>query len=258
MCIAYIAFATHPDWPLFIAANRDEFHDRPTLAAAPWENNRNVIGGIDSLGQGSWLGVTRQGRFALLTNFREPGNTNPNAPSRGELVSRYLNGNAATQNYVENVHQQGANYNGFNLLAGDARNIWYVGNRSQQANPELLAPGRHVVSNHLLNTPWPKAERLRHALDAFPLDSLETSLNPVFELLKDLTPADDNNLPATGLSLERERLLSSPFIISPNYGTRCSTVIAMHASGRVFFSEISYNTAGVTTQRHDWPFVISK
>lgn len=255
MCIAYIAFATHPDWPLFIAANRDEFHNRPTLAAAPWQSNNNVIGGIDCLGQGSWLGVTRQGRFALLTNHREPGKTNPTAPSRGELVSRYLDGDSATERYMAEVQQQGSAYNGFNLLAGDADSAWYVGNRSKQTEPERLAPGRYVVSNHLLNTPWPKAERLRQALDAYPQDSLEHSLNPVFALLKDQTTAADDKLPATGLSLEQERLLSSPFIISPNYGTRCSTVIAMHASGRVFFSEVSYNTAGVITERHDWPFV---
>ncbi|NYT64873.1 NRDE family protein [Alcaligenaceae bacterium] len=252
MCIAYIAVATHPNWPLFIAANRDEFHNRPTLAAAPWKTNSNIIGGIDCLGKGTWLGITRQGRFALLTNFREPGKNNPTAPSRGELVSRYLDGNQATADYMAEVHQQGAAYNGFNLLAGDASKVCYVGNRSKKIAPDALIPGRYVVSNHLLNTPWPKAERLRRALDALPLDSLEQSLNPVFSLLKDLTPADDEQLPATGLSLEQERLLSSPFIISPNYGTRCSTVIAMHASGRIFFSEVSYDPAGIATERHDW------
>lgn len=256
MCIAYLAIGAQPDWPLFIAANRDEFHNRPALPAAPWNSNPNVIAGTDCLGKGTWLGITRQGRFALLTNYRDRASVIDNAPSRGALVSDYLNGSATPQEYMADIHAKRADYNGFNLIAGDTGSVWYVGNRVTPAESRSLEPGRYVLTNHVLNTPWPKAERLRLALDALPLDSLHTSLNPVFALLKDATTADDHLLPETGLSLEMERLLSSPFIISPDYGTRCSTVMAVHASGQVFFSEVSYNAAGIVTERHDWPFVM--
>ena len=254
MCIAYLAIAAHPDWPLFIAANRDEFHRRPCLPAAPWTEHPDVIAGIDCQAQGSWLGVTRQGRYALITNYRDPGNHADNAPSRGHLVSQYLTGREAPSAYAQQVHDHAASYNGFNLIVGDRKQSFYTSNKYAQEHPQLLAPGRYVLSNHLLNTRWPKSERLRQALDNFPLERLEDSLTSVFEILKDHTPAQDHDLPSTGLTLERERLLSSPFIVSPDYGTRCSTIIALHASGRGLLSEMSYDAAGMPTQRHDWPF----
>lgn len=256
MCIAYLAIAAHPDWPLFIAANRDEFHERPCLAAAPWHDHPNVIAGIDSQAQGTWLGVTRQGQFALLTNYRDPLAMKPNAPSRGELVSRYLTGSEPAELYAGRVQETAAAYNGFNLIVGTLETAFYVGNRRTQDAPLALTPGRYIISNHLLDTPWPKAQRLRLALDQYPLESLDQSLAPIFDILKDNTQAQDHALPDTGLTLERERLLSSPFIISPNYGTRCSTVIAIHASGRALFSEVSYDASGTLTERHDWPFFI--
>ncbi|NYT57833.1 NRDE family protein [Alcaligenaceae bacterium] len=257
MCIAYLAIAAHPDWPLFIAANRDEYHKRPCLPAAPWPEYSDVIGGLDCQGSGSWLGITRQGRFALITNYRDPAHVKANAPTRGQLVSRYLTGHEPSQSYARKVHDEGAAYNGFNLIVGDRHQTFYTGNRAEEAEPSRLAPGRYVLSNHLLNTSWPKAQRLRLALDALPLESLDQSLTTVFEILKDGTPALDHDLPSTGLSLERERLLSSPFIVSPEYGTRCSTVIALHVSGRALFSEISYDASGAPTERHDWPFQVA-
>lgn len=258
MCIAYLALRTHPDWPLFIAANRDEFHSRPTLAAAFWPDHPDIIAGIDCLAHGTWLGLTRQGRFALLTNYRDPAALMPNAPSRGDLTSHYLTGRTSPADYARQIAATSSAYNGFNLIVGDLDNAFYTGNRmAPSPQAQALDSGRYILSNHLLNTPWPKAERLRRALDLFPLAQLEHSLTPVFELLKDSTQAADNSLPNTGIPLERERLLSSPFIVSPTYGTRCSTVIAVHASGRALFSEISYDVAGTATQRHDWPFQLS-
>ncbi len=256
MCIAYIAIHTHPDWPLFIAANRDEFHRRPSMPAAPWAEHPNVIAGIDCQAGGTWLGITRQGRFALLTNYRDPEHILAEAPSRGKLTSDYLTRNQPAQRYAQNIADKATAYNGFNLIVGDLRQAYYVGNRDACITARPLEPGRHVLSNHLLDTPWPKAERLRQALDRFPLDQLEQSLATVFDALKDTTQAEDHALPNTGLPQERERLLSSPFIVSPNYGTRCSTVIAVHASGRALLSEISYSPAGLATQRHDWPFMV--
>lgn len=256
MCIAYLAIQAHPDWPLFIAANRDEFHARPTRAAAPWPDHPNLLAGIDETAGGTWLGVTHQGRFALLTNYRDMAHE-PNAATRGELVAAFLKGQSASEDYAGQVAEQGARYNGFNLIVGDLANTHYVNNRRDNGRAIELKPGRYVLSNHLLNTPWPKTQRLRTRLDEYPLETLVQTLNPVFAILKDQTPADDEALPRTGLSLERERLLSSPFIISPEYGTRCSTVAALHKDGRFFFSEITYDPEGTAIERHDWPFALT-
>jgi uncharacterized protein with NRDE domain len=257
MCIAYLAIGADPQWPLFIAANRDEYHSRPTRAAAPWRDHPDVIAGLDLQAGGTWLGLTRQGRFALLTNYRDTQPLQANAPSRGELVRRYLTEQTAPEQYMLQLAATQHLYNGFNLIAGNLSAAFYLGNRSPSVAPQPLLSGRYVLSNHLLDTPWPKAERLRLALDTFPLQELGASLTPVFDILKDNTQACDTTLPDTGLPLERERLLSSPFIINPRYGTRCSTVIAIHASGDALFSEVSYDADGIETERHDWPFVIS-
>lgn len=256
MCIAYLALNTHPDWPLLMAANRDEFHRRPSRAAAPWDTHPDIIAGIDLEAGGTWLGVTRQGRFALLTNYREIGRQIIQAPSRGDLVSDYLKTSVAPAAYADQVNKSADAYNGFNLIVGDLKTASYVSNRTPKRQPQNLAAGRYVVSNHLLDTPWPKAERLRQAFEQLEMDSLTRSVKRVFTTLKDTTPADDRYLPDTGVSLEFERLLSSPFIISDDYGTRCSTVIVMHKSGRALLSEVSYDENGIETQRHDWPFVV--
>lgn len=250
MCIAYLALGD-PDWPLFIAANRDEFHQRPTLAAQPWADHPDVIAGIDVQGGGTWLGITRQGRFALLTNYREPGVQKEAAPSRGNLVGDYLTGKQSVTDYTDAVTQRSGLYNGFNLIVGDLNQASYISNRG--TSPLLLPHGQHVVSNHLLNTPWPKTNRLRHAFQHLKITSLADSVQTALDALNDNTPAQDADLPDTGLDLERERLLSSPFIISPEYGTRCSTVIVIHKSGRGIFSETSFNPVGIAIQRHDWP-----
>lgn len=257
MCIAYLALRAHEDWPLFIAANRDEFHARPARPAAPWSDHPRVIAGIDEVAGGTWLGVTRQGRFALLTNYRDLRLTGPQNPvSRGELVKGFLTGTSGAADYAGLAAQNGRQYAGFNLIVGDLNNAWYAGNQTPapQAAQEL-APGRYVLSNHLLNTAWPKTERLRALLEHFPVEHLERSVNRVYDVLKDSTPASDKDLPETGLPIERERLLSSPFIVSPDYGTRCSTVIAIHKSGQALFSELTYDRNGQPIERHDWPWL---
>lgn len=257
MCIAYLALNDHPDWPLLIAANRDEYHARPARPIGPWAGNPDVIAGIDLKAGGTWLGVTRQGRFGLLTNYREPGHHSSGAPSRGELVSAWLTSANDLPTYIRELSGQADAYNGFNLIVGDLNAACYLGNRTPDPAPQMLGPGRYVVSNHLLDTPWPKAERLRQAFAQINMDSLTRSLRTVFATLKDTTPADDDSLPDTGIDRELERLLSSPFIISADYGTRCSSVIAVHRSGRALFSEISYDPSGREVQRHDWPFRIN-
>lgn len=251
MCIAYLALGD-PQWPLFIAANRDEYHSRPSTPAMPWHEFPAVIAGLDIQAGGTWLGLGAHGRFALLTNYREPGNQIAQAPSRGALVRDFLLSTHQPNDYAQAVHAAGQAYNGFNLIVGIPTQTFYIGNRSGQAAATSLAPGRYVLSNHLLDTPWPKAKRLRQALDALPLSDMDNTLEQAFDILRDTTQTEDNALPNTGLPLAQERLLSSPFIISSSYGTRCSSVVAVHADGHTFFGEISYDATGRITERHDW------
>ncbi|WP_323017420.1 NRDE family protein [Castellaniella sp.] len=252
MCIAYLSLG-HPQWPVLIAANRDEFHARPTRAAGPWPARPDVIAGQDLNAGGAWLGWAAGGRFALLTNYREPGlPTPPHAPSRGVLVRDYLLGSASAADYSQAIARRAEDWAGFNLITGDAHQAWYLGNRDPAGSPRALPPGRYVLSNHLLDTPWPKSRRLREALDALPAARWAQSPDEVFALLHDTTQARAQDLPDTGLAAAREQLLSSPFIISPDYGTRCSTLIAIQADGATLFSEQSYDAAGQATERHDW------
>lgn len=252
MCIAYLSLGA-PGWPLLIAANRDEFHDRPARAAGPWPEAPHLIAGRDLQGGGTWMGATADGRYALLTNYREPGRpVRPGAPSRGLLVSDFLLGASAPEAWIAAIAARADDWAGFNLIVGDARQAWYLGNRDAAHTPRRLEPGRYVLSNHLLDTPWPKAARLRAALDTLPPAAWSREPEQVFERLRDTTPTDDALLPDTGLAPERERLLSSPFIISPDYGTRCSTVLARSTDGLTFFSELGYDAGGRPDERHDW------
>lgn len=251
MCIAYLALGD-PQWPVFIAANRDEYHARPSVPAAPWPEHPRLIAGLDIQAGGTWLGLGPDGRFAFLTNYREPGRQKAQAPSRGALVRDFLLGRQSADAYAQATHAAGGAYNGFNLVVGRPGGAYYVGNRSGQPAATALTTGRYVLSNHLLDTPWPKASRLRQALDALPLTDMSNTLELAFAILRDTTQAQDDALPDTGLAIAQERLLSSPFIISPMYGTRCSSVVAIHADGHTLFSEISYDPAGQITERHDW------
>lgn len=251
MCIAYLSLG-HPDWPVLIAANRDEFHARPTQAAAPWPNARHLIAGRDLQGGGTWLGMTAS-RHALLTNYREPGHpVPPGASSRGWLVRDFLLSEAPPEDWIAVLAARANAWAGFNLIVGDARRTWYLSNRDPACAPRALGPGRYVLSNHLLDTPWPKAARLRASLDALTPETWASAPEQVFERLRDITPAEDAQLPVTGLSLALERLLSSPFIVSPDYGTRCSTVLTRAADGRMLLCEQTYDAAGHARERHDW------
>jgi uncharacterized protein with NRDE domain len=252
MCIAYLSLGD-PEWPLLIAANRDEFHARPTRAAGPWPEAPRLIAGCDLRSGGTWMGTTVDGRHALLTNYREPGHpAPPDAPSRGLLVRDFLLSEEDPAAWIAAVAARADDWAGFNLIVGDARQTWCLGNRDPARAPRQLGGGRYVLSNHLLDTPWPKAARLRAALDDLPPSDWASAPDKILERLRDTTPAEDARLPDTGLALERERLLSSPFIISPDYGTRCSTVLARAADGRIFFCEQGYDAAGRALERHDW------
>ena len=242
MCLALVALNAHPRFELVIAANRDEFHARATRAAYWWPEG--VLAGRDEIGGGTWLGLTRRGRWSLITNFREGIPRDPNAPSRGELVIRALQDDAAPLACAAAIAREGARYHGFNLLLGERAVAAYTSNRASGA--VALSSGLHGLSNHLLDTPWPKLVRSKERLAAWLALGID-AIDPLFELLADRAQADDTALPATGVSRQWERLLSSAFIVNPEYGTRCSTVLTIARDGAARFIEKSFDAAGAMT-----------
>lgn len=238
MCLIVLAWRPDHATPLIVAANRDEFYARPALPLAAWEDAPGVYAGRDLEAGGSWLGIGPDGRFAALTNVRDPGQA-LGPRSRGELVAGFLRGSEAPFEYLERVRERAADYSGFNLLVGNARQLCYFNPRS--GAPRELPPGLHGVSNAALDTPWPKLERARAAL-AERLDAADPQA--LLELLADTHRPDDEQLPETGVGIATERLLSSVFIASPNYGTRASSVLKVHADGRREFLERSFGPQG--------------
>lgn len=250
MCLILVAWQSHADLPLVVAANRDEFFARRSASADFWADRPQILAGRDLEAGGSWLGLTRSGRFAALTNYRDPGRHKPQAPSRGKLVADFLAGNTAIDRWLDALQPSATDYNGFNLLLGDGRQLVAFSNVSMERHP--LAPGIYGLSNHLLDTPWPKVGAGKTALAAA-LAALpdETAL---FRLLRDDTRHPDAILPATGVSLEWERLLSAAFIRSPDYGTRCSTLVKVGADVTASFDEQTWLPDGRAGERRRFRF----
>ena len=233
MCLIFVAWRVHSDYPLVVAANRDEFFARPTAAAGFWRETPQILAGRDVDAGGTWMGVTRGGRFAALTNFRDPGQMRQNAPSRGALVADFLAEHCSAEAYLRQIATLGRDYNGYNLLLGDGESLWWASNVGGESRQ--LAPGIYGVSNHLLDTPWPKVgagkTALTRALDDLPDEQA------LFALLRDESVHPDEHLPETGVPLEWERLLSAAFVRSPAYSTRSSTTLVMQRDGSTVFDE---------------------
>jgi len=233
MCLILVAWRVHPDYPLVVAANRDEFFARRTATAAFWKDAPQLLAGRDLEAGGTWMGVTRNGRFAALTNYRDPAQNRSGAPSRGALVADFLAGDETPQAYLERINAYGSQCNGYNLLASDGETLWWSSNMGGE--PRLLQPGVYGVSNHLLDTPWPNVRAgktaLAQALGGLPDDEA------LLELLQDDGIHPDEHLPQTGVPLDWERLLSSAFVKSPDYGTRSSTVLCVGQDGWASFDE---------------------
>jgi len=245
MCLILVAWRVHPDYPLVVAANRDEFFARPAAEAAWWKDAKDVFAGRDLEAGGTWLGLSRNGRFAGLTNFRDPPRNRNDAPSRGALVADFLTGNESTAAALARLQAQGPRYNAFNLFVSDGDSLGIY--ESASGSARILEPGIYALSNHLLDTPWPKVtagkSRLARALRALPDDT------PLRELLRDDRPAPDAALPRTGVSLAWERMLSSAFIRAPGYGTRCSTVITRDRHGWMHVTESTWSDVGLEAGR---------
>jgi len=238
MCLIVFAWRPGHDRPLIVAANRDEFYARPTLPLAQWEDAPGVHAGRDLEAGGTWLGVGADGRFAALTNIRDPGQL-PALKSRGELVARFLTGRLPIADYLSEVVPRAAEYGGFNLLLGDGTELWHY--NARDARPQRLAEGLYGLSNAGLNTPWPKLLKARAALGEVLDDPQPQAL---LALLNDPQPAPVADLPDTGVGLATETLLSSVFIASPAYGTRASTALIVHADGMRDMVERSFGPHG--------------
>lgn len=241
MCLIVVGWQAHAEFPLVLAANRDEFYARATATASHWPDAPSVIGGIDLEAGGTWLGVTETGRFAAITNVREPGMAK-GLQSRGALTRDFLLSGMPATDYVKTI--DGSRFSGFNLLLGDGESLVYCSNRDRA--PRVLPPGIYGMSNHLLDTPWPKLvlarERFAAALQHLPDD------RAFFALLADQSIVDDARLPQTGVALEWERLLSAVFVKSATYGTRASTLLWQDRNGQVRLHEQSFGPNGQALQ----------
>lgn len=243
MCLILFAHRAHPHFPLALAANRDEAYSRPAAGAAFWEDHPHIYGGRDLDRGGTWLAMTRSGRIAAVTNFRNA-HAPRNAPrSRGELVSAYLAGATDTQTYLRQVEARGDQYNGFIMIAGDLDALYWLSNRSSGA--ARIPAGVHGLSNHLLNTPWPKIQRSKTALEGLLASDEDALVDGLFRILADRSQAADDELPDTGVGLQRERELSANFISGDRYGTRASTVVLVTSDGDVHYIERRFGPHGV-------------
>lgn len=235
MCLLLAAHRLHPRFDLAVAANRDEFFARPTLAMHRWPEAPDVLAGRDLSAGGTWLGVDGRGRFAAVTNHHERFATRPGQPSRGRLVADFLQGPASAADYVQRLRARASQFAGFNLLCADGDTLWYASNRAASfARP--LGPGLYGLSNHLLDTPWPKVERAKQALGDW-VDTGSSETEPLQALLADDAPASAADLPFPASS--------GPFIRGDAYGTRCSTIV-LRGRGRVLAIEDSFAPGGST------------
>lgn len=228
MCLIVFAWHVVPGMPLISAGNRDEFYERPAQPAAWWDDHPQIYAGRDLQGGGTWIGITREGRFAAITNIRAPSEMRSDAPSRGALVSNYLAGAMSAEDYVKEISPQASDYNGFNLLVGDGEQLIWFSNRGgdDERNGKFLAPGIYGLSNSLLDCTWPKVVRTKAQFASLLCQGAPE--DAYFEMLGDTACASDCRLPETGVGLERERLLSAVCITSPDYGTRVSTLVKLH------------------------------
>jgi len=230
MCLIFLSFNQHPDFPLIIAANRDEFFNRPAKTLGYWPEYPNILAGKDISGGGTWLGVTKSGYFAMLTNYRDLANVKPNAPTRGKLVLDYLTGEFDAAKYLQALDASAAHFNGYNIILGTLNDPWYYSNQNHKLY--RLGTGNYGLSNALLDSNWPKVatgkEKFQEIIKQETLD-----IEALFMLMNNKQLAPDNDLPDTGIGYEKEKLLSAMYIEMPGYGTRNTTILTKDRNGRV-------------------------
>lgn len=250
MCMILLAWRAHREFPCVLAANRDEFHDRPSAAADWWPGPAGILAGRDLREGGTWLGVTRGGSFAALTNFRDGRVPRKDAPSRGRLVGEILESARSVPESLDRLKSAAANYNAFNVIFSDGQRLGVF--ESVRGEGRELGPGVYGLSNDVLDTPWPKVRNAKSRLISALTDPRDESA--ILQLLRDERPAPDADLPRTGVRLEWERLLSSAFVRAPDYGTRCSTVFRVDHAGHACFDEWTWDRAGAEVARNRYRF----
>lgn len=236
MCLIAFAFDCHPDYKLIVAANRDEFYNRPTAPLHWWNDYPEILGGRDKQAGGTWMAANKSGRFAAVTNYRDLQNIRKDALSRGDLPTQFLQTDPPSEQYLEAISSKAPSYNGFNLLVYEQDRMFHFSNYENKIN--VLSSGIYGLSNALLDTPWPKVQNLKEAFSN--QISRAFSHEDLLNLLTDTSKAEDENLPDTGVGLEWERTLSPIQIKSEKYGTCCSTILTISRTGEVQYTEKSY------------------
>ena len=277
MCLLVLAWRVHPQYRLVVAANRDEFHERPTAPMAQWPAPNDILAGRDLRAQGTWLGLNRRRHFGVVTNFRDLQRAHPGAPSRGRLIPDFLGGSDEAGAFLTRLQSAADAYSGFNLLLADGESLWYASNRSSPpgtgtaaTQPErdspsdeglartdgfarALPPGIYGLSNQFLDTPWPKLRRVRRQFESWLASGVAATADQLFDILNDRTTVSaDEELPQTGLSTEWERVLSSPFVLNPDFGTRCSSVLLLRPCGAFDLSERTFDARGDLSGQTRW------
>ncbi len=247
MCLINFHFQKHPNYKLIVAANRDEFYARPTEKAHFWPDAPLLLAGRDLLQKGTWLGITKEGRFAALTNIRDLSLEGKNQKSRGKIVSEFLNSSVSPAAYLGKVSTERQRYAGFNILLGNADQLFHYNNREDCITE--IAPGTHSLSNDTLNTPWPKVEKGREQLKAYMMDQQKLDPNALFSIMENEEIASDAELPQTGIDIELERCLSASFIKTPDYGTRSTTILLIDRQNQVTFIERTHENGVFKTEQ---------
>jgi uncharacterized protein with NRDE domain len=242
MCLLLFGVKASKSFPFILAANRDEFYQRPTAAMDFWLEKPGILAGRDLKCGGTWFGINTRGRFAALTNYRDLSSLKTDAPSRGDIIVQFLESEDSIPDFLDCLKPDSARYNGFNLLAGDGRTQYWFSNLTHAVTP--VPTGIHGISNHLMDTPWPKVstgkDMLARAIDAHPPGTDTLDVKALFDLLSDTAAPADALLPDTGVGLEWERLLAPLFIKSPTYGTRSSIVMGITSQGEIQVTERTY------------------
>jgi uncharacterized protein with NRDE domain len=242
MCLLLIGNKVHPDYPFILAANRDEFYSRPAEPAKFWSGSPGLLAGKDLKEGGTWLGVTKSGRIAAVTNYRDLSNLKEAAPSRGHLLLKFLQSEISTEEFNSYLIKNSGNYNGFNLIFGSLNEIYYFSSQTNEG--KKLNEGIFGLSNHLLDSPWYKVEIAKNKFEQI-IDNSTSIEKDILSLLTDTSLSPDELLPETGLTYELEKLVSSIFIKTETYGTRSSTIIMMHKNGTVTFKERTFLPTGL-------------
>ena len=235
MCLIVFAYQYHPRYPLILAANRDEFYERPTSKASFWEDHPDVLAGRDMKYGGTWMGITRAGRFAAITNFRDMTEFREHPLSRGLMVKEFLTNHQSPENHIKSIIARQDEYNGFNLVVGDMQGLYCYSNRD--LGWHNLTAGMYGLSNHLLDTPWPKVVKGKQSFKKILSSRSGPTPEAIFHMLSDRSLPETESLPDTGVGIEWERILSPVFITSPTYGTRSSTILYISTRNQVTFIE---------------------